>query len=57
MRKQILRWVANKITIGDVIYVMSKIMKRDRVKVVEFDVTSGNQVLTGKAYYIKKERA
>ncbi|MBO7450924.1 MAG: hypothetical protein J6U54_11215 [Clostridiales bacterium] len=57
MRKKILRWVASKITIGDVIYVMSKIMKRDRVKVVEFDVTSGSKTMTGKAYWIKKERA
>lgn len=58
MRKLILRWIASKLTIGDVIFIMKHIMKKDRVKVVEFDASEkGKKVMKGKVYWIKRERA
>lgn len=53
MRKIFIAWVLSKVTLADLIYIMKKIMKKDRVKVVEFNTSDG---LTGKVYWIKKTR-
>lgn len=53
MRRIIWRCILNRITIGDLIYIMKKLMKRDKVKMIEFYDRDGK--IHGKVRYIKKD--